>query len=180
MFKSSKETNKPFYNLTELMMETETIMTAIHNIKSNKGSFTAGIDRKEINYYLQMEPATLMRLIRKTIISYNPKPVRRVYIPKKNSEKNRPLGIPTMLDRIIQEIARMVIEPIVEAKFFKHSYGFRPYRSTKHAVARIVDLINRGGYKFALEGDIEGFFEISTTTNFYRSCGKWESGINAT
>ena len=59
MYKSAKETNKPFFNLTDLMMETETIMTALHNIKSNKGSFTAGIDRKEINYYLQMEPDTL-------------------------------------------------------------------------------------------------------------------------
>lgn len=159
MYQAAKEKNKPFFNLVELMMETETIMTAIHNIKSNKGSFTAGIDKKEINYYLQMEPNTLIRLIRKTIKNYNPRPVRRVHIPKKNSDKKRPLGIPTMLDRIIQEIARMVIEPIVEAKFFKHSYGFRPYRSTKHAIARIVDLINRGGYKYALEGDIEGFFD---------------------
>ncbi|MDU1847425.1 group II intron reverse transcriptase/maturase [Niallia circulans] len=175
MYKSAKETNKPFFNLTDLMMETETIMTAIHNIKSNKGSFTAGIDRKEINYYLQMEPDTLIRLIRKTIHSYNPKPVRRVYIPKKNSEKKRPLGIPTMLDRIIQEIARMVIEPIVEAKFFKHSYGFRPYRSTKHAVARIVDLINRGGYKFALEGDIEGFFDNINHNKLISLM--WEMGI---
>ena len=159
MYEIAKNTNKPFYNLVDLMLETETIMTAIHNIKSNKGSYTAGVDNKEINYYLQMEPNTLIKLIRRTIKDYNPKPVRRTYIPKKNSNKKRPLGIPTMLDRIIQEIARMVLEPIVEAKFFKHSYGFRPYRSTKHAIARIVDLINRGGYKYALEGDIEGFFD---------------------
>jgi RNA-directed DNA polymerase len=175
MFKSAKETNKPFFNLTDLMMETETIMTAIHNIKSNKGSFTAGIDKKEINYYLQMEPATLIRLIRKAISNYNPKPVKRVYIPKKNSDKKRPLGIPTMLDRIIQEIARMVIEPITEAKFFKHSYGFRPYRSTKHAVARIVDLINKCGYKFALEGDIEGFFDNINHNKLLSLM--WEMGI---
>jgi RNA-directed DNA polymerase len=175
MYESARKTSKPFFNLVDLMTETETIMTAIHNIKSNKGSFTVGIDKKEINYYLQMETATLLRLIRKTISNYNPKPVKRVYIPKKNSEKKRPLGIPTMLDRIIQEIARMVIEPITEANFFKHSYGFRPYRSTKHAVARIVDLINRGGYKFALEGDIEGFFDNINHNKLISLM--WEMGI---
>ncbi|MFC0273590.1 group II intron reverse transcriptase/maturase [Metabacillus herbersteinensis] len=150
---------KPFYGLIELMSDTQTIMTAIHNIKSNKGSMTAGIDGKEVNYYLQMDAGTLIKLIKKSINEYSPKPVKRQYIPKSNSDKLRPLGIPTMLDRIIQELARIVLEPIVEAKFFKHSYGFRPYRATSHAVARTVDLINRGGYKFCIEGDIEGFFD---------------------
>lgn len=159
MYDKATNSNKPFFGLIELMSDTQTIITAIHNIKSNKGSMTAGIDGREVNYYLQMEADTLIRLIRTSINEYSPKPVRRQYIPKANSEKLRPLGIPTMLDRIIQELARIVLEPIVEAKFFKHSYGFRPYRATNHAVARTVDLINRGEYKFCIEGDIEGFFD---------------------
>jgi retron-type reverse transcriptase len=74
----------------------------------------------------------------------------------------RPLGIPTMLDRIIQECIRIVIEPICEAKFYPHSYGFRPYRATKHAIADIVHQINVSKNvipKYVIEGDIKGCFD---------------------
>jgi len=71
----------------------------------------------------------------------------------------RPLGIPAVYDKIIQECARIVLEPIAEGKFYKHSYGFRPYRNPHHAIARIVDLINRGSGYVAIEGDIKGFFD---------------------
>ena len=74
----------------------------------------------------------------------------------------RPLGIPTIFDRIIQECIRIVLEPISEAKFYPNSYGFRPYRATKHAVKDITTLIN-GSKKnkpiHAIEGDIQGYFE---------------------
>ncbi|MEQ6388615.1 group II intron reverse transcriptase/maturase [Bacillaceae bacterium S4-13-58] len=158
MYDLAKKGEEPFYNLIELMINEQTIITAIHNIKSNKGSKTAGIDSKDIDYYLQMPSPKLIRLIRRTINRYNPFPVKRKYIPKDNG-KTRPLGIPTMLDRIVQEIARLVLEPIVEAKFFKHSYGFRPYRSTEHAVARILDLIRRNNFYYVIEGDIKGYFD---------------------
>lgn len=158
MYENSKKDNCEFYDLIELMKNEETIISAIHRIKANKGSYTAGIDKKDINKYLQMKADKLIKLIQDTIDDYHPSPVRRVYIPKKNG-KMRPLGIPTMLDRIIQMIAKMVIEPIVEAKFFNHSYGFRPYRNAEHAIARVVQIVNTTGCKIAIEGDIEGFFD---------------------
>lgn len=158
IYHTSKHNNEPFYNLVELMCNEQTIITAIHNIKSNKGSKTAGIDAKDVNYYLQMEKGKLVKLIHEAIANYNPQPVRRVYIPKANGDK-RPLGIPTMLDRIVQELARIVLEPIAEGKFFGHSYGFRPYRGADHAIARMIDLINRHNYYYAIEGDIKGFFD---------------------
>lgn len=158
MYDLSKSGDEPFYNLIELMTNEQTILSAIHNIKSNKGSKTVGVDDKDINYYLQMPKRKLIGLVRRTIDDYNPLPVRREYIPKSNG-KERPLGIPTMLDRIIQEITRIVLEPIVEAKFFKHSYGFRPYRSTEHAIARVIDLIRRNNFYYVIEGDIKSFFD---------------------
>lgn len=75
-----------FYYLIELMKNEQTIITAIHNIKSNKGSKIAGTDMKEINAYLQMEPLRLIKKVRKAIDNYEPLPVKRVYIPQKNGK----------------------------------------------------------------------------------------------
>lgn len=158
MYSLSKEGSEPFYGLVELMQNDETILTAVHNIKSNRGSKTAGIDKKDINHYLQMDKDELLKLIKENISRYDPKPVRRVHIPKPNG-KTRPLGIPTLIDRIIQEIARVVLDPIAEGKFFKHSYGFRPYRGCDHAIARVLDLINRNKNYVVIEGDITSFFD---------------------
>jgi len=117
-----------FTGLLEAMVNKVTIVAAVHNIKSNKGSKTAGVDGVSMDRYLQMPRDELIALIQSTLSNYKPKPARRVYIPKSNG-KRRPLGIPTMLDRIIQECVRIILEPICEAKFYPHSYGFRPYRA---------------------------------------------------
>jgi len=130
-----------FTGLVEAMTNEVTIVTAIHNIKSNKGSKTAGVDKAKMDKYLQLPKEELIALIRSNFSNYKPKPAKRVYIPKKNG-KMRSLGIPTILDRIIQECVRIIIEPICEARFYPFSYGFRPYRAQKHAIRGIVNVIN--------------------------------------
>lgn len=140
-----------------------TIVTAVHNIKSNKGSKTAGVDEIKMDSYLQMPKQELIDLIQRKFHKYQPKPARRVYIPKSNG-KQRPLGIPSAIDRVVQECMRIVLEPICEAQFYPHSYGFRPYRAQKHAIRDIVNVINAGGRSpdqpvWAVEGDIKGCFD---------------------
>ncbi|UZQ84256.1 group II intron reverse transcriptase/maturase [Thermoanaerobacter sp. RKWS2] len=160
IYAKSKE-GRNFHGLWELAFNPITITTAIHNIKSNKGAQTSGIDRLNMDYYLQMPYENLIELVMQTAKNYQPKPAKRIYIPKSNG-KLRPLGIPTILDRIIQECVRIVIEPIVEAKFYQHSYGFRPYRATKHAIKQIVHLINTSKNdipRFVIEGDIKNYFD---------------------
>lgn len=162
LYEKSKE-GIAFTGLVEAMVNEVTIITAIHNIKSNKGSKTAGVDRLKMDKYLQMPKEELIALIRDNFSNYRPRPARRVYIPKKNG-KQRPLGIPTVLDRIIQECVRIVIEPICEARFYPHSYGFRPYRAQKHAIRDIINVINAGTRSpdqpvWAVEGDIKGCFD---------------------
>ena len=152
-----------FTGLVEAMVNEITIVTAIHNIKSNKGSKTAGVDQVKMDKYLQMPRDELIALIRESFSNYRPKPARRIYIPKKNG-KQRPLGIPTVLDRIVQECVRIIIEPICEAKFYPHSYGFRPYRAQKHAIRDIINVINSSARSpqqpvWAVEGDIKGCFD---------------------
>lgn len=155
--------NGAFTGLLEAVASKITIVTAIHNIKSNKGASTTGVDNIKMDKYLQMPMDEVVALVQKTLHNYRPKPAKRIYI-KKDNGKQRPLGIPTILDRIIQECVRIIIEPICEAKFYPNSYGFRPYRAQKHAVRDIVNILNSSTKSqeqpvWALEGDITGCFD---------------------
>lgn len=152
-----------FTGLLEAMANEVTIVTAVHNIKSNKGSQTAGVDGMKMDKYLQMPKEVLLKLIQSSFADYRPRPARRCYIEKSNGKK-RPLGIPTVLYRIIQECMRLILEPICEARFYPHSYGFRPYRAQKHAIRDIVNVINASVKSsdqpvWAVEGDIKGCFD---------------------
>ena len=153
--------NRPaFKGLVELMSAQATIITAIHNIKSNKGSKTPGIDHKTMQKgYLQKPTAWVIQDIQAAFRHYEPQKIRRKYIDKPGKAEKRPLGIPTIRDRIVQECVRIVLEPILEAQFFEHSYGFRPMRDTHQALARVTDLVFRTGYFWIVEGDISKCFD---------------------
>lgn len=158
---SQSKSGKSFHGIIEVAFNEVTIITAIHNIKVNRGANTPGIDNNKIDKYLQMDKKELIEFIQKQVSNYKPKPVKRIYIRKSNG-KLRPIGIPTILERIIQECIKIVIEPIVEAKFFPNSYGFRPYRATKHAVMDITSKINVNSKLkpiYVIEGDIKSFFD---------------------
>jgi group II intron reverse transcriptase/maturase len=129
----------------------------------NTGSQTAGIDGMIKSNFLGDFDGYITRL-RESLKAktFEPVPVRRVYIPKPNSEKKRPLGIPTLFDRIVQEALRMILEPIWESDFSIHSYGFRPNRSTYDAMTYIGKRLtgNRGAsYQWVIEGDIASYFD---------------------
>lgn len=164
-----------FKGLLEIASSNVTIVSAIHKIKANKGSKTAGTDGKVMDDFLQMGYDEVIRLIQNLMKNYNPIEIRRVFIPKPGKKEKRPLGIPAIADRIIQECVRMTIEPILEAQFFKHSYGFRPMRDTKQAVERVVYICNRIGYNWVVEGDIKGFFDNVNHTILLKQL--WHLGI---
>ena len=160
IYSESRKGNS-FNGILEASFNEVTIITAIHNIKSNKGANTPGIDGNRMDRYLQMSKDKLIKLVRKSIENYQPKPVKRTFIKKANG-KLRPLGLPTVIDKIIQECIRIIIEPICEAKFYPESFGFRPYRATRHALKLATSLISmkmKAKPIIAIEGDIEGYFD---------------------
>jgi len=147
-----------FHHLMELIESESNILLAYRNIKKNKGSNTRGTNSTNIVDIGAKEPAALVAYVRKRLADFKPHSVRRVEIPKPDG-RMRPLGIPTIEDRLIQQCIKQVLEPICEAKFHKHSYGFRPNRGTHHAIARAMFLSNISGYSFVVDIDIKGFFD---------------------
>ena len=149
-----------FKGLFEIMSAEATIVTAIHNIKSNHGSDTPGVDNKTMKRdYLQKSYKWVINDIRAAFEKFEPQKVRRKYIDKPGKKEKRPLGIPTIRDRIVQECMRIVMEPIMEAQFFEHSYGFRPMRDTAMALERLNFITFHTGYYWFVEGDISKCFD---------------------
>ena len=148
-----------FNNLVEIIASENNICLAYRNIKNNKGSETSGTDYKTIRDWEQMPVEEFVSYFQNKIQYYKPKSVRRVEIPKEGKPgETRPLGIPCMDDRLVQQCIKQVIEPICEAHFHNHSYGFRPNRSTEHAIARI-DFLLINKFHYVVDIDIKGFFD---------------------
>ncbi|TFB12881.1 group II intron reverse transcriptase/maturase [Filobacillus milosensis] len=147
-----------FYDLMKLISSNENIRLAYRNIKRNTGSKTVGTDKLTIGDIKPLSVESVVKHVQSMLQNYEPDSVRRVFISKENG-KVRPLGIPTIWDRIVQQCILQVLEPVCEAKFHKHSYGFRPNRSTHHAKARLEALINIVGLYHCIDVDIKGFFD---------------------
>lgn len=149
---------RQFRNLVELIQRPENIMLAYRNLRKNSGSKTAGVDKKTISDLNKWSDKKLINHVQRKLGWYVPNAVRRVEIPKDNGKK-RPLGIPTIMDRLIQQCILQVLEPICEAKFFKRSNGFRPTHSAENAIAQAERMIQNIGCYYVIDIDIHGFFD---------------------
>ena len=144
-------------NLTDKILDHEDLMRALHQIKNNKGK--AGIDGmsvEELDLYFFGHEEEICAQIRER--RYCPLPVKRVYIEKPNSNKKRPLGIPSVVDRVIQQAVAQQLSEIYEPLFSEHSHGFRPGRSCHTAVHEVLGYLN-AGYEWVVDLDIEKFFD---------------------
>lgn len=142
--------------LMEKILSQENLEMAIRKVKQNKGA--PGIDRmtvQEIEYWFEKYQDELITKIMNK--QYRPMPVKRVYIPKPNG-KQRPLGIPTVIDRVIQQALAQVLSTIYEPIFSEHSFGFRPRRSAHMAMEEVLYYLNEG-YEWIVDLDIEKFFD---------------------
>jgi len=157
LFAKSKE-NQKFTNLMSIITSDDNILLAYRNIKRNNGSATAGVDKVTINDIEKLSTNDFIEIVKKRFAYYNPRKVRRVEIPKPNG-KTRPLGIPSMWDRVAQQCILQVLEPICEAKFYKYSFGFRPTKSAENAIAACAGRISRSKMHYVVDVDIKGFFD---------------------
>lgn len=142
--------------LLERIIDRNNLNEAFRRVKANKGSH--GIDGMKVDellQYLKENGASLRQSLLEG--SYKPNPVRRVEIPKPDGKK-RPLGIPTLVDRVIQQAIAQVLSPIFEKKFSDNSYGFRPNRNAHQAILKCKEYMDKG-YKWAVDIDLEKYFD---------------------
>ena len=144
-------------DVLEKILMPENIREAVKEVKQNKGA--PGIDQMtvdELNAYFALNESNVIQQIRNK--EYKPQPVRRVYIPKPNSDKKRPLGIPTVVDRVVQQAIARVLTIEYDPLFSEHSYGFRPNRDCHKAMAEVLMYLNEGR-TWIIDFDIEKYFD---------------------
>ena len=142
--------------LIDEILNESNIYLAIKRVKANKGA--SGIDKMNVNELESYWKNNGQEIINKILAKeYRPQPVRRVYIPKPNGKK-RPLGIPTVVDRVIQQAIAQMLGPILETTFSNFSYGFRPNRDCHMAINKVLEYLNEG-YEWVIDLDIEKYFD---------------------
>jgi len=146
-----------WYSLMDKVWAERTLRAATARVVANKGS--SGVDHVTVAMFESERDANLARLSEALRSGdYRPQAIRRHYIPKPGSQEKRPLGIPTVRDRVVQTALRMVLEPIFERDFAAHSYGFRPGRGCKDALRRVDELLKDGAV-IVVDVDLKSFFD---------------------
>lgn len=146
-----------WHSLIDKVYHPANLLSAHREVAANQGApgvdnvtiedFTAGLTRNIDKLEQQLRDG-----------SYRPQSIKRVHIPKPGTHETRPLGIPTVRDRVVQNALRHVLEPILERQFAEHSYGFRPNRGCKDALRR-VDRLVKAGYKYTVDVDLKSYFD---------------------
>jgi RNA-directed DNA polymerase len=146
-----------WYSLIDKVSAKRNLRAAAAKVVTNHGA--PGVDHVTVEAFhadLDTNVAKLAQALHDG--SFEPQAIRRTYIPKPGSNEQRPLGIPTVRDRVVQGAVRHVLEPIFEREFAEHSYGFRPGRGCKDALRRVDDLLKRG-YSYVVDADLKSYFD---------------------
>jgi len=146
-----------WFSLIDKIHPARTLRAAFSQVAANKGA--AGVDHVTVTMFDDRLEENLKRLSEDLQSGlYRPQQIRRHYIPKPGSKEKRPLGIPTVRDRVVQTAVLNALEPIFEREFAEHSYGFRPGRGCKDALRR-VDQLLKAGYTYVVDADLKSYFD---------------------
>jgi len=166
---NATDTEVPEERLLERILERDNLNRAFKRVKSNKGAHGVdGMGIEDLLKYLTTHGEAIKQAIMEG--KYKPNPVRRVEIPKDDGKK-RPLGIPTVVGRVIQQAIAQVLSPIFEQQFSDNSFGFRPKRSAHGAINRSQEYIN-DGYKYVVDMDLEKFFDTVNQSKLIEVLGR--------
>jgi len=170
---AEKDKRHKFFDLYHLLYDKDWLRLAHDHVAQNAGSVTAGCDGIDMEAFDENLENNLQKLAQDLKAeTFEPYPVRRTFIPKSNG-KVRPLGIPTIQDRIVQEALRMILEPIYEADFSQYSFGFRPNRCTMDAIKAILWSTNeRKKFFWVIEGDISSYFDTINHKKLLKLLGR--------
>jgi RNA-directed DNA polymerase len=146
-----------WFSLIDKIHPVRTLRAAFSQVATNKGA--AGVDHVTVEIFEHRLEENLKKLSEELRCGkYQPQQIRRHYIPKPGTQEKRPLGIPTVRDRVVQTALQMALEPIFEHEFAEHSYGFRPGRGCKDALRR-VDQLLKEGYTYIVDADLKSYFD---------------------